>query len=317
MPSSSIRWAGAQPQAMLSPPAPVAVFLVVTIKPGREPEALDLLAGLAGLVRAVGFPSPDGGLCCVAGVGSAAWDRLFGGPRPAELHPFQELEGSRHRAVATPGDLLFHIRATRTDLCFALAAEIMKRLRDAVTVQDEVQAFAYFDSRNVLGFVDGTENPVGQAAAEAAIVGDEDPAFTGGSYAIVQKYLHDVDAWEALAVEAQEKVIGRSKLTNIELDVPGSHIDVNTVTGPDGEELEVLRGAMPFGRPGHGEFGTYFIAYARTPEIPEAMLRKMFLGGPESGPDPILDYSQAVTGTLFFIPSVTFLEAIPERSVTD
>ncbi|MGN9758668.1 Dyp-type peroxidase [Streptomyces sp. SD31] len=317
MPSSSMRLADAQSQPVLSPPAPVAVFLVVTIEPGGEPEVRDLLAGLAGLVRAVGFPSPDGGLCCVAGVGSTAWDRLFGAPRPRELHPFKELEGSRHRAVATPGDLLFHIRAARTDLCFALAAEIMKRLRDVVTVQDEVQAFAYFDSRNVLGFVDGTENPVGQAAADAAVVGDEDPAFSGGSYAIVQKYLHDVDAWEALAVEAQEKVIGRSKLTNIELDVPGSHRDVNTVTGPDGEELEILRGAMPFGRPGHGEFGTYFIAYARTPETPEAMLRKMFLGGPESGPDPILDYSQAVTGTLFFIPPVTFLESIQERYVTD
>ncbi|WP_369167148.1 Dyp-type peroxidase [Streptomyces sp. R28] len=317
MPSSSMRLTDAQSQPVLSPPAPVAVFLVVTIEPGGEPEVRDLLAGLAGLVRAVGFPSPDGGLCCVAGVGSTAWDRLFGDPRPRELHPFKELEGSRHRAVSTPGDLLFHIRAARTDLCFALAAEIMKRLRDAVTVQDEVQAFAYFDSRNVLGFVDGTENPVGQAAAEAAVVGDEDPVFSGGSYAVVQKYLHDVDAWEALAVEAQEKVIGRSKLTNIELDVPGSHKDVNTVTGPDGEELEILRGAMPFGRPGHGEFGTYFIAYARTPGIPEAMMRKMFLGGPESGPDRILDYSRAVTGTLFFIPPVTFLESIQERSVTD
>ncbi|MEU8986008.1 Dyp-type peroxidase [Streptomyces sp. NPDC048558] len=317
MPSSSMRSVDAQPQPVLSPPAPVAVFLVVTIEPGGEPAVHDLLAGLAGLVRAVGFPSPDSGLCCATGVGSAAWDRLFGDPRPQELHAFRELEGTRHRAVSTPGDLLFHIRAARTDVCFALAAEIMKRLRGAVTVQDEVQAFAYFDSRNLLGFVDGTENPVGQAAADAAVVGDEDPAFRGGSYAMVQKYVHDVDAWEALAVEAQEKVIGRSKLTNIELDMPGSHKDVNTITGPDGEELEILRGAMPFARPGHGEFGTYFIAYARTPDIPETMLRKMYLGGPESGPDPILDYSEAVTGTLFFVPSATFLEAIPERPAAD
>lgn len=317
MPSSSMRSVDAQPQPVLSPPAPVAVFLVVTIEPGGEPAVHDLLTGLAGLIRAVGFPSPDSGLCCATGVGSVAWDRLFGDPRPQELHPFRELEGTRHRAVSTPGDLLFHIRAARTDVCFALAAEIMKRLRGAVTVQDEVQAFAYFDSRNLLGFVDGTENPVGQAAADAAIVGDEDPAFRGGSYAMVQKYVHDVDAWEALAVEAQEKVIGRSKLTNIELDMPGSHKDVNTITGPDGAELEILRGAMPFGRPGHGEFGTYFIAYARTPEVPETMVRKMYLGGPESGPDPILDYSEAVTGTLFFVPSATFLEALPERPASD
>jgi putative iron-dependent peroxidase len=126
----------------------------------------------------------------------------------------------------------------------------------------------------------------------------------------VQKYLHDVDAWDALAVEAQEKVIGRTKLTNLELDAPGSHKDVSTVLGPDGAERRILRSAMPFGRPGHGEFGTYFVAYARTPGIPETMLRKMFLGGPGSGPDPLLDYSRAVTGSLFFVPPAGFLEAV-------
>ncbi|MEU9570712.1 Dyp-type peroxidase [Streptomyces massasporeus] len=246
------------------------------------------------------------------GVGSRAWGRLFGGPRPAELHPFRELAGPRHHAPSTPGDLFLHIRAARTDLCFALAAELLRRLRGAVTVRDETQAFSYFDSRNLLGFVDGTENPVGQAAADAALVGEEDPAFRGGSYALVQKYLHDVDAWDALAVEAQEKVIGRTKLTNLELDAPGSHKDVNTVLGPDGAEQRILRSAMPFGRPGHGEFGTYFVAYARTPGIPETMLRKMFLGGPGSGPDPLLDYSRAVTGSLFFVPSSGFLEDLTD-----
>jgi putative iron-dependent peroxidase len=270
-----------------------------------------VLGSLAGLVRSVGFPSPDGGLGCVAGVGSRAWGRVFGGPRPAELHPFRELAGTRHHAPATPGDLFFHLRAARTDLCFALAAELVRRLRGAVTVRDETQAFSSFDSRNLLGFVDGTENPVGQAAADAALVGDEDPGFRGGAYALVQKYLHDVDAWEALAVEAQEKIIGRTKLTNLELDAPGSHKDVNTVLGPDGAEQRILRSAMPFGRPGHGEFGTYFVAYARTPEIPETMLRRMFLGGPGAGPDPLLDYSRAVTGSLFFVPPAAFLEARP------
>ncbi|GAB2717294.1 Dyp-type peroxidase [Streptomyces bullii] len=297
------------PQPVLGQPSSIAMFLVATIEPGGEPAVREVLGSLAGLVRAVGFPSPDGGLCCVAGVGSGAWDRLFGHPRPARLRPFRELAGPRHLAPATPGDLFFHIKAARPDLCFALAAELVRRLDARVTVRDEVQAFSYFDSRNLLGFVDGTENPVGPAAAEAALVGPEDPGFWGGSYALVQKYLHDVEAWEALAVEAQEKVIGRTKLTNLELDVPGSHKDVNTVTGPDGTEQEILRSAMPFGRPGHGEFGTYFVAYARTPEVPETMLRRMFLGGPDGGPDPLLDYSRAVTGNLFFVPSAGFLES--------
>ncbi|MGW0708461.1 Dyp-type peroxidase [Streptomyces sp. NPDC002643] len=301
------------PQPVLSPLTPAAVFLVVTVAPGGEAAARGVLAGLAGLERAVGFSSPEGGLGCVAGIGSAAWDRLFGGPRPAALHPFPELDGPRHRAVSTPGDLLFHIRATRVDLCFALAAEIMRQLRGAATLEDEVQAFAYFDSRNLLGFVDGTENPVGRVAAEAVLIGDEDPGFRGGTYALVQKYVHDVDSWDALAVEAQEKVIGRTKLTNLELDVRGSHVDVNTLLDADGNERRILRAAMPFGRPGHGEFGTYFIAYARDPDVPETMLRKMFIGEPPGGHDPILDYSRAVTGTSFFVPSADFLRTIPHR----
>ncbi|MFE6194722.1 Dyp-type peroxidase [Streptomyces sp. NPDC057838] len=299
-------------QPLLNPPASVAVFLVATIDPGGEPAVREVLGSLAGLVRSVGFPSPDGGLGCVAGIGSRAWARVIGGQRPAELHPFRELAGPRHHAPATPGDLFFHLRAARTDLCFALAAELVRRLRGAVTVRDETQAFSTFDARNLLGFVDGTENPVGRAAADAALVGDEDPGFRGGAYAIVQKYLHDVDAWDALAVEAQEKIIGRTKLTNLELDAPGSHKDVNTVLGPDGSEQKILRSAMPFGRPGHGEFGTYFVAYARTPEIPETMLRKMYLGGPGAGPDPLLDYARAVTGNLFFVPPAAVLDALPD-----
>ncbi|WP_437053957.1 Dyp-type peroxidase [Streptomyces sp. enrichment culture] len=303
MPSSRGR-----PQPVLGPPGGAAVFLVVTVDPGGEAAARETLAELAGQQRAFAFPHPDAGLTCVAGVGAEAWDRLYGTPRPAALHPFRELAGPRHHAVSTPGDLLFHIRGTRPDVCFALTTEIMKGLRGAATVQDEVHAFAYYDARNLLGFIDGTENPVGPDAAETALVGDEDPEFRGGSYAVVQKYLHDVAAWEGLTTEEQERVVGRAKSTGLELDAPGSHKEVNTVLGPDGAEQRILRAAMPFGRPGQGEFGTYFIAYARDPQITETMLRRMFLGTPAGGPDPLLDFSRAVTGTLFFVPSADLLQ---------
>ncbi|MFJ6658768.1 Dyp-type peroxidase [Streptomyces sp. NPDC091377] len=292
----------------MSPPSAAAVFLVLTLEPGGENTAREVLGEVEGLTRSIGFGHPEGRLSCVAGIGARAWEPLYGVPRPAALHPFRELAGPRHRAPATPGDLLFHIKAQRPDLCFALTAELVRRLGDAARVEDEAQTFAYFDSRNLLGFVDGTENPEGDPAADAALVGEEDPAFHGGSYVVVQKYLHDVDAWEKLAVEEQERVIGRTKLTNLERDdAPGSHVDLNTLTAPDGTELRVLRGAMPFGRPGHGEFGTYFVVYARDPEVPETMLRRMYLGTEETGPDPLLDFSRAVTGTAFFAPSAGFL----------
>src|SRR4029078_241358 len=161
-------------------------------------------AGFSGLVRAVEFRDLEAGLSCVMGIGSDAWDRLLGDPRPAELHPFREFKSGPRHAVATPGDLLFHIRAKRMDLCFELATQIMAKLGDAVAVVDEVHGFRYFDDRDLLGFVDGTETPTGQDAADAVYIGAEDSAFAGGSYAIVQKYLHDIRAWNALATETQE-----------------------------------------------------------------------------------------------------------------
>ncbi|GAA0340891.1 Dyp-type peroxidase [Actinoallomurus spadix] len=268
---------GGVPQPVLSPLTTAAVFLVLTVDPGGEPEARELLADLAGLTRSVGFRVPDGRLSCVAGIGSDAGDRLFDGPRPAELHPFREVAGAVHRAVATPGDLLFHIRAEKLDLCFELASQIMNRLRGAVTVQDEVQGLMYFDVRDLLGFVDGTENPVGPAAATAVLIGAEDPAFAGGSYVIVQKYLHDLEGWNALPVEEQERIIGRTKLENIELDddvkPSDSHVALTTITDPDGTERRILRNNMPFGNVGRGEFGTYFIGYARTPAVTERCWR--------------------------------------------
>jgi putative iron-dependent peroxidase len=305
-------------QPVLTPLTGAAIFLVVTVEPGGEEVTRALLSDCAGLQRAVGFRIPDGGLTCVVGVGSEAWDRLFDGPRPAELHPFQEIAGDKHRAVSTPGDLLFHIRATQMDLCFELAGQIMNRLRGAVTVVDEVQGFKYFDERDLLGFVDGTENPTGEAAYAAVTVGPEDPAFAGSSYVIVQKYLHDIEAWNALPIEAQEKAIGRTKLADIEMadDVKPSnaHISLNVITDPDGNELKILRDNMPFGSLARGEFGTYYIAYSRTPRITERLLTNMFIGDPPGNYDRILDFSTAITGTLFFVPTQDLLERPASRA---
>jgi putative iron-dependent peroxidase len=307
---------GVVPQPVLSPLTTAAIFLVLTIDPDGESAARELLSSLAGLQRSVGFRVPEGRLSCVVGVGSQAWDRLFSGPRPAELHPFRELVGAEHRAVSTPGDLLFHIRATQSYPCFELASQIMDQLDGAVTVCDEVHGFTYFDVRDLLGFVDGTENPVGPAASAAVLIGEEDPEFVGGSYVVVQKYLHDLRVWNALPVEAQEKVIGRTKLSNIELDdavkPDNSHVALTTITDPDGTERQILRDNMPFGTVGRSEFGTYFIGYARTPAVTEKMLENMFLGDPPGNYDRILDFSTPVTGTLFFAPAADFLDDLPD-----
>jgi porphyrinogen peroxidase len=309
--------AATQAQSVLSPLTDAAVFLVATIDDGGEDAIRGLLEDLSGLGRTVGFRIPAAGLACVTGIGSDAWDRLFAGPKPAQLQAFREVAGDRHRAIATPGDLLFHIRASQMDVCFELATMIAARLAGAATIVDEVHGFKYFDERDLLGFVDGTENPVGHTALEAVSVGDEDAAFAGGSYVVVQKYVHDLTAWNALSVEEQEKVIGRTKLSNVELDddvkPSNSHVALNVIEDDDGTELKILRDNMPFGSVARGEFGTYYIAYARTPAIIERMLTNMFVGDPVGNYDRILDFSTALTGCLFFVPTVDFMDDLPDR----
>ena len=144
------------------------------------------------------------------------------------------------------------------------------------------------------------------------LIGDEDAAFAGGSYVIVQKYVHDLGAWDALPTEEQELIIGRTKLNDIELPdeakPPNSHLALNVITGSDGEERQIMRFNMPFGRVGIAEFGTYYIAYARTSELIEQMLTNMFIDDPPGNTDRILDFSTAVTGGLFFVPSGDLLE---------
>jgi putative iron-dependent peroxidase len=308
---------GAVPQPVVKPLTRAAIFLVVTVKPAdADCAAVKAFCGeLSALVRSVGFRDLEGGLSCVIAFGSDAWDRLFGPQRPAELHPFREIRvGGRH-AVSTPGDLLFHIRAKRMDLCFELASLIMAALGEAVSVADEVHGFQYFDNRDLLGFVDGTENPADQDAIEAALVGDEDPQFAGGSYVVVQKYLHDLSGWNALPTEVQERIIGRTKLANTDLDAaikPSAAHNALTTIVENGREVKILRDNMPFGQAGQGEFGTYFIGYSRSPRTIEQMLENMFVGRPPGNYDRLLDFSRAVTGTLLFAPATAFLERVAD-----
>src|SRR6266851_4433109 len=292
-----------------------AIFLVVAAKHGTGNRAAirSFCADFAALVRSVGFRELEGSLSCVVGFGSEAWDRLFGQPRPRELHKFREIRAGERRAVSTPGDLLFHIRAQRMDLCFELATQIMARLGPAVSTVDEVHGFRYFDSRDLIGFVDGTENPKGQDAIDATLITGEDPAFTAGSYVIIQKYLHDLAGWNKLPVEKQEKIVGRTKLNDVELDdkvKPTYAHNALTKVVKDGKEIKILRDNMAFGHAGQKEFGTYFIGYSRSPRTIEEMLQNMFVGKPPGNYDQLLDFSRAVTGNLFFVPSATFLENV-------
>lgn len=301
-------------QDIQAPPAKAAIFLTVTVNDGCEHNVRESLGEIAGLTRAVGFRVPEAKVSCVSAIGADLWDKMYDAPRPTHLRPFAPIAGAEHVAVATPGDLLFHIRATRTDLCFELCHQVLRSLNGLVTPVDEVHGFRYWDERDLLGFVDGTESPrADRDVALVALVGDEDPAYSGGSYVIVQKYLHDLDAWDRLSVTEQEQVVGREKLSNIELPETlqprNSHVAATTLTDPDGASREIVRDNLPFGNAAAREFGTYFIGYAADPGVIERMLRRMFVGEPIGNTDRILDFSTAVTGCLFFAPPAGFLES--------
>jgi len=305
------------PQNVDAPLTRSAVFLVCVIVDGDDAlgTVRDALSDLDGLIKTVGFRDLDARLSCTVGIGSRVWQALTGVQQPAELHPFREIAGATHTAVATPGDQLFHIRAERQDVCFEFERLLLNSLGTAVRIADEVSGFRYFDDRDLLGFVDGTANPVGPDLPASTLVGDEDAAFAGGSYAVVQKYLHPLAAWQALPTEQQEAIMGRTKADGVELDdaVAGqkSHKTLATITDAAGEH-DILRDNMPFGRPGSAEFGTYFIGYARHLWVIERMLERMFIGDPPGLHDRLLDFSTAQTGSTYFAPPAAMLAALDD-----
>lgn len=305
----------ARPQTVDAPLTRSATFLVLSARPGADnlDTIRSTLAGVPGLSKNVAIRDLDAKFACTVGIGSGIWDDLTRLPRPAELRPFPTLRGAVHATVSTPGDLLFHIRADRRDLCFEFERQLMAQLGHSVDVADETVGFRYFDARDLLGFVDGTANPVGADMATSAVVrADTDPNGDGGSYVVVQKYLHNLDAWGGLTAEAQEAVIGRTKLDNVELDDAAegqqcSHKTLATVTDDQGEEHDIVRDNMPFGAPGKAEYGTYFIGYSARLWVTERMLERMFVGVPPGKHDQILDFSTPVTGGTFFVPSLDVL----------
>lgn len=304
------------PQAIDSTLTSNAIFLVVSMSAadGAADTIRDVLADFSGLIKTVAFRDLESALYCTVGIGARAWDAIMQTPKPRELQSFREIAGAKHTAIATPGDLLFHIRADRHDLCFEFERLLLEQLGDAITVEDEVTGFRYFDERDLLGFVDGTANPVGPQLPQATLVGDEDPHGTGGAYVTVQNYHHDLTAWNALTTEQQEAIIGRRKSDNVELDdapegTQQAHKSLATID-EGGQEFDILRDNMPFGSPGSDVFGTYFIGYSRYAWVLDRMLERMFIGDPPGLHDRILDFSTPTTGTNFFAPSATALDAL-------
>ncbi len=303
------------PQAGIIPePNQHALFLVTRVNnPTTSRGAVArMVAGIPELVTAVGQHDPQAALVCTVSFGSGFWDVLSPGRRPSGLRPFTAIDLPGKSAPSTGGDILFHLISKRLDLNFELAKQIRGQLGDAIDVLDEVHGFRYLDSRDLTGFIDGTENPSGaEERAEVALIGAEEPDFAGGSYVFTQRYVHNFPKWQATPQDEQEKAVGRRKADSEELSdeakPPTSHIS-RVVIEENGQELEILRHSFPYGTT--SEAGLFFIAYTKDLDITDKMLRRMLGAGDDGRHDHLMDYTQAVSGAHFFAPSLEILQAL-------
>lgn len=252
---------------------------------------------------------PEAGLISSVAFGGALWQALKGNS-PEAWHELAPLQG-KFSMPAEAADIFLHIRSDSFDLCYELAQIFMAGLSGRVDVLEECAGFRYLDSRDLTGFIDGTENPqTHEERAETALLADGE--FAGGSFVFAQRYVHHLDKWHRLSVDAQEHVIGRSKLESIELDEdvmpPNSHVARNVIE-EDGEELAILRHSLPYGDAG-GEHGLFFLAYTRDLSILDRMLANMFGTADDDLSDRLLNFTTPVGGAYFFAPSEEMLAAV-------
>ncbi|TAJ83430.1 Dyp-type peroxidase [bacterium] len=307
-----------QPQAGIIPePSQNALFLILRVRDPitHGPSVARVAARVPALVHKVGAIDPRAKLVCTVSFGAEFWDVISPGKRPASLRPFSAIEAQGRSAPNTGGDMLFHIISKREDLNFELAMRIKNQFGEKVEVMEEIHGFRYLDSRDLTGFIDGTENPKGKERTQVALIGNEDPPFAGGSYVFTQRYVHDLKKWTAIPQKEQEKVIGRSKRDSKELSdrtkPPTAHIS-RVVIEEHGEELEIVRHSFPYGN--MSESGLFFIAYSKNPDIPEKMLRRMMGTASDGIHDHLMDYSRAVSGATFFAPSLAMLRSLGSLS---
>jgi putative iron-dependent peroxidase len=288
------------------------LFLTLLVEPGSEATIRRALAELPGLTRDLAAQQGEPALSSAVGIGAEVWERLCGPTRPAELVPFAPLADGPRLAPATPADLFLHLHSDSHAANFALARAVRQRLGGAVRVVEEIAGFRTLGGRDLTGFVDGTENPKGKERPKAAIVGAEDPAFIGGSYVSLQRYVHRLSQWEALPVTDQELAVGRTKADDQEIDdKPASAHIARVVIEEDGEELQILRHSLPYGTT--SENGLYFVAYGRSPRPFRRMLEAMVRRDAGGQYDRLLDYTSPVTGAAFFCPSIEWLEGLSEN----
>lgn len=295
----------AQP-AILPEAGPFALYVVMKIV-GDKRAVIQQCQSLHQSLATLNEQQADANLRASVAFGKSFWQSLDKGT-PAEFDDFRPLGEGEVKAPATGGDLLLHVNSSRHDLNFYVLRQFLQPIAGDVEVLDETYGYKYLDSRDMTDFIDGTENPKTlESRSDVALIKEGD--FAGGSFVMVQRFVHNLPAWHRLGVEAQEKVIGRTKPDSIELDdVPAnSHVGRVDIK-EEGKGLKIVRHSLPYGTV-TGDHGLLFIAYCHTQHNFKAMLESMY-GETDGKTDTMLRFTKAVSGAYFFAPSAEMLQSL-------
>lgn len=300
-------------QSVILPlPSDHARFIVLRLKDLTIEELKEKLADLFSTRDRLITQHPNAQIKTGVAFGPELWARLYH-QTPAGFKQLQPIQGSFQMPVV-PADLLIHIASARADICFALSQSFFEGIQDKVEVLDERVCFRYFDGRDMTGFIDGTENPqFPDDRAEVALLGEDAGIFADGSFVFAQRYAHNLEKWKKLKVDAQENVMGRTKLESIELDdevkPKDAHIARVVIEDEKGEEMEILRHSLPYGE-GRGDQGLFFIAYTKNLNIIDHMLEHMFGTTGDGIHDRLLHFVTPMDGAYYFAPSEELLEEV-------
>ena len=299
------------PQSAILPEAAQhALYIVINVK-SKTDNVVKQCASLPTLINNIKQQHNADSLFASLAFGSDYWELIYSKGKPQHLKPFSQLGEGELCAPATGGDLFLHIHSDRKDMTYVLATAFLKSIKDDVTVLEEVEGFHYLDDRDLTGFIDGTENPEGDERAEVALI-DDDGDFNGGSYVLAQRYVHNLPKWEKVDDKEQEGIIGRTKPDSVELDddvMPETSHVSRVVIEEDGEELEIVRHSLPYGK-ASGDSGLFFLAYSKDNTILEKMLANMFGTSGDELHDHLMNYTTAKSSAYFFAPSVEMLEGM-------
>ena len=253
-------------------------------------------------------PVSAGGVNLVVAFGADLWRRLAPDEVPAGLVDFGGIDGlDGKRVPATQHDAFLWISGSTSDVVFEHSREAMKEVAEVATVATEQSCFVHRDSRDLLGFIDGTKNPPQLEAPLAVLVPPGEPG-AGGSHVFVARWIHDLDKFEGLPVADQERVFGRKKIDSVELSddekPETAHIARVEIDDEFGDELEIYRRSVPYGT--LAEHGLYFVAFAADPSRFDRMLKRIF-GLADGKRDRLTDFSRPVTGAFYFAPPLSLL----------